>query len=275
MQTYANILDEYIKKAKNSKTGVNGDPAILTFIKTFLYANAQSEEDIAKINTQYMTEYCWHFAHMLKSTFTDSSGDVYWCAPYGHFVFGQKYKKHMCFYDIEGLTNSEAKYYIPERYLQDAILDFKHIPGKTFNITESEMQEIIAKYEADQVKRSIKIEKLENNRFVYDPILNRIIRKPDDIDTTVRTYIPLDDAMIYSYCPEHNAIFETKHINQYCLIDLYNIFNDDPDYIIYPMEIRIKICKNIISAYKIGKENTIRKIKENIHDAIKKCTDDI
>ena len=137
------------------------------------------------------------------------------------------------------------------------------------------MQEIIAKYEADQVKRSIKIEKLENNRFVYDPIFNRIIRKPDDIDATVRTYIPLDDAMIYSYCPEHNAIFETKHINQYCLIDLYNIFNDDPDYITYPMETRIKICKNIIAAYKIGKENTIRKIKENIHEAIKKCTNDV
>lgn len=127
------------------------DKTVIQFINNFLNLQTHSSEDIETLRKTFMDGYCYYFAHMLKAAFDD--GEVCWCAPYGHFVW-------VCndvAYDIEGVYVSDCLYYIPEKYLGEAILDFKRIPGKEFNASKEDIEKIIDSYLNDRNQRKEKI----------------------------------------------------------------------------------------------------------------------
>ncbi len=79
--------------------------------------------------------YCWHFAHMLKTTFGEK-GDVCLAAPFGHMVYKSEEGRY---YDAEGEYIGEALYFIPEEFLSnDYIADFRHLPGEKYNPPDKE-----------------------------------------------------------------------------------------------------------------------------------------
>lgn len=125
----------------------HGDPEVIEFIRTFAaYKHALPSEQDA-LRELFLSGYCYYFAHMLKTAFGD--GEVYICAPYGHFVWGRKYNNAMIYYDIEGVSITEADYYIPESYLGNMVLDFKRLPGKRYNATELDIKNLIDRYLID------------------------------------------------------------------------------------------------------------------------------
>lgn len=121
------------------------DSQVLNFIEDF-YALHTPEDKMEEydeyLRKKFMAGYCWHFAHILKATF--NRGQVCWTAPYGHFVWVDIDKTP---YDIEGVYFGEAKYFIPESFLGNAIDDFKHIRERIFNAMEEDIQKIIEEYE--------------------------------------------------------------------------------------------------------------------------------
>lgn len=121
------------------------DSQVLSFIEDFysLYTPKDKAEEYEEyLRKKFRAGYCWHFAHMLKATF--NRGEVCWAAPYGHFVWVDIDRTP---YDIEGVYFGEAKYFIPESFLGNAIDDFRHIKGIIFNATEEDIKNIIEKYE--------------------------------------------------------------------------------------------------------------------------------
>lgn len=127
------------------------DPIILQFIEEVNSHSVYSidcDEKIKEaqhraVHDLFRCGYCFYFAHMLKIAFPD--GEVCWCAPYGHIVF----VKDNIPYDIEGVYNGEAEYFIPEIYLVDCIKDFLHIPGKSHITEQTEIDKIIKNYLQD------------------------------------------------------------------------------------------------------------------------------
>lgn len=144
------------------------DEDVLLFIRQFKsfgyepYDCIESEVD-ATIEKLFMNGGCWYFAHMLKEAF--SVGDVYWAAPFGHFVYGV----HDRFYDVRGHYDGEAMYFIPEQYLKPSQLaNFIHIPGFSgHNTTVEEVLEIIRRY-------------CERNNLIYDSYVEILLRKPQN-----------------------------------------------------------------------------------------------
>lgn len=108
---------------------------VLEFINNFV--NYDDATMIDNFTQKFSNGYCWHFAHLLKQTF--QQGYVCIDAPYGHFVWIDKDNN---IYDINGITTPNGTL-IPEEFLNDALLDFKHIPNLTNNTTEEEIQKII------------------------------------------------------------------------------------------------------------------------------------
>lgn len=119
----------------NNPESYKPNTTILGFINNF---RNHTHDNI--IHEQFANGYCYHFAHMLKSIFRD--GEVCWVAPFSHFVLLIDNTP----YDISGIYDGEGEYFIPEHYLGDAINDFKRIPGKTYNATQSDIDMIIDSY---------------------------------------------------------------------------------------------------------------------------------
>lgn len=118
---------------------------VLQFIVDFTCHATQTEEEYEIIRSTFRAGYCWHFAHILKDTFR--RGEVCWAAPFGHFVWVDDNKVP---YDIEGLYDGEALYFIPESYLGKYVHDFTHIPGYIIpEVTDDIIIGIIRKYEED------------------------------------------------------------------------------------------------------------------------------
>ena len=114
-----------------------GNPIVKEFI-----SNMVDSEDRREL---FMCGYCWHFAHMLQTTF--DRGEVCLCYPFGHFVWIDEDEIP---YDAEGIrVGHEETYYIPEKYLKNAIDDFKHIPNISHNTTKKEIEEILNNYLKD------------------------------------------------------------------------------------------------------------------------------
>lgn len=114
------------------------DPKVIEFIDEFKQHTNGGEEILVNLFT---TGYCWHFAHLLKTTFR-GEGEVCWCAPYAHFVWVYKDVP----YDINGVTLSEADYFIPEHYLCSTLLDFIHRPGEDYDVSQEDISSIIERY---------------------------------------------------------------------------------------------------------------------------------
>lgn len=116
---------------------------VLRFIKNFNTYMVDTEKEYEVIRRIFRTGYCWHFAHLLKTTF--GRGEVCWAAPFGHFIW----LDNEIPYDIEGVYYGESLYFIPESYLGDTLRDFLHIPDIAHNTTAEEIMGIIHRYEKD------------------------------------------------------------------------------------------------------------------------------
>ena len=111
---------------------------VLEFIDDFI----ENYEELRKLFTQ---GFCWQFAKMLQATF--DRGTVCMAFPNGHMVWVDD---DGTAYDIDGIDITECYYYIPEEYLGNQIINFKHIPHKwVIPATREEVLEIAKKYCAD------------------------------------------------------------------------------------------------------------------------------
>lgn len=117
---------------------VVGNKQVLGFIDNFYNSFRGNQEHLRSL---FRSGYCWHFAHVLKSTF--NRGEVCWTAPFGHFVW---LDIDNIPYDIEGIYFGDAEYFVPEKYLGDTIKDFQHIPGEGFNAQLIDLEKILNDY---------------------------------------------------------------------------------------------------------------------------------
>lgn len=136
------------------------DEKVLYFIADFLFH--EGLENAETIRHQFHAGYCYYFAHMLKQAF--GRGKVCVAAPYGHFVW--KDEDGIC-YDVEGVTTSEAEYFIPESFMGDVVKDFLHIRGVAHNTTKEEIDGLIERYKATLPLKVKSIKCLEVRQF-YD-----------------------------------------------------------------------------------------------------------
>lgn len=133
-------IEEFIKRSK--ETDPNSDNIVLAFIYNFIHKEAHSDRECELIRSLFMNGYCYYFAHMLQLAF--NRGFVYWCAPFGHFVWIDPCTGTP--YDIEGVSTAESWYYIPEYYIEDGVKDFKHVPGEIFDASQEYIDSVIAKF---------------------------------------------------------------------------------------------------------------------------------
>lgn len=127
------------------------DEQVLYFIADFLYH--QGTDSAETIRYQFHSGYCYYFAHMLKQAF--QRGEVCIAAPFGHFVW--KDKDDIC-YDVEGVSASEAEYFIPESFMGNMVKDFLHIRNIAHNTTQKEIEELIERY-----KKSLTLKNYNQN----------------------------------------------------------------------------------------------------------------
>lgn len=143
------------------------DPVVIRFINDFYSNIAKSPEEQEVLRGTFMSGYCYFFAHMLKEAF--NSGEVCWCAPYGHFVWCNDYKGETFAYDVEGVSIASAEFYIPEYYLGNLLDDFKHVPGKVANATRAQIDAVVKRYLAD-IDEEIPEDYAMNTSFFYDKL---------------------------------------------------------------------------------------------------------
>ena len=133
--------------SRNLEVYDKADESVLYFIADFLYhgvPDIELEDSAESIRSTFRAGYCYYFAHMLKQAF--NRGEVCWAAPIGHIVWVDVDGTP---YDIEGINESDCEFYIPERYLEGHVDDFKHVRGKVFNATREQLDEVITKYKQD------------------------------------------------------------------------------------------------------------------------------
>ena len=133
--------EEFVRKQmlKNSKA----DKTVLRFIYSFfddLDGNTKNLK--SRVNDKFLNGYCFCFAVILEAVF--NRGEVCWAAPHGHIVW--KDDNGVC-YDAGGCAVIDAKCFIPVSEMGDMLKDFKHIPGETYNATDQEIAEFVARYE--------------------------------------------------------------------------------------------------------------------------------
>lgn len=132
-------VEQYMDECLNCNP--KADKRILQFIAEFRLAGGLAEADEEAIRMAFRAGYCYYFAIMLKTAFPE--GEICWTAPYGHIVFVYQSIP----YDIEGLYYGEGdEEFIPVSWLKDGILDFMHVPGMEYNMTEQEIAKIICEY---------------------------------------------------------------------------------------------------------------------------------
>lgn len=123
---------------------LKANPVVLRFIFEFLYHNCKNDEEVEATRLKFMSGYCYYFAIMLKVAF--ERGSICWAAPFGHIVW---LDIDGIPYDIEGVSTSEAEYYIPISYIKEGLKDFKHIHGEEFNASEDYINKAILQYKKD------------------------------------------------------------------------------------------------------------------------------
>jgi len=127
---------------KKKENGESLD-TIECFIEKFVTWQGADEDQMEFIRSRFMAGFCWHFAHMLQTTF--DRGTVVWAAPFGHICFQDTNGK---VYDIEGRRDTkddETYYYISESYLKDKVNDFKHT-DMSYDASAKELIDICKRY---------------------------------------------------------------------------------------------------------------------------------
>lgn len=109
---------------------------VLTFINDFM--SNKNEEECEIIRKQFMSGYCYYFAHILYKAF--NRGEVCLCSPFNHFIW---LDINGVPYDIEGVSICEYDMFIPEWYLGKIVLDFKHLNKLNNNTNYEELYNII------------------------------------------------------------------------------------------------------------------------------------
>lgn len=119
---------------------------VLEFIDDFsTFFNTWSIENYEELRKLFTQGFCWQFAKMLQATF--DRGTVCMAFPKGHMVWVDD---DGTAYDIDGIDITECYYYIPEEYLGNQIINFKHIPHKwVIPATREEVLEIAKRYCTD------------------------------------------------------------------------------------------------------------------------------
>ena len=138
--SFDNTSDQLVKAQLNKYP--NASKQVLYFIFDMMYHEGEDNDEV--IRHLFHNGYCYYFANMLKLAF--NRGEVCWAAPFGHFVW--KDDNGIC-YDIEGVTISEAEYYIPVSYIEDGIKDFLHIRDVFYNASQDDISRWINNYLKD------------------------------------------------------------------------------------------------------------------------------
>lgn len=130
-------MDKLMNAANSASPKIN--IALLQFIHNF--RNHLEYEDCEEsIRRQFMTGYCYAFALILKDAY--QGGTVCWAAPYGHVI----YLYDGCPYDIEGVYDGDALYFIPMSETYRLVYDFRHLPGVVSGLSKSDKIDIIKEY---------------------------------------------------------------------------------------------------------------------------------
>lgn len=117
-----------------------GKCKIITFIYDILYHGGDNVNNIEAIRNLFSDGYCYYFAKILQDAFP--GGQICIAYPYGHIV----YIYDGVPYDIDGISSAEFEEYIPIDQLGDAINDFRHIYGLSYNISKEEIKSIGEKW---------------------------------------------------------------------------------------------------------------------------------
>ena len=115
------------------------------FINAFMSCGARTDTEKEALERTFTQGYCWHFAHLLQTTF--KRGSVVLAAPFSHVCFKDTDGK---IYDIDGKYYGEAYYFIPEDMAEEIIpncmADFKHIPGNLHSMNKDECIYLMQEY---------------------------------------------------------------------------------------------------------------------------------
>lgn len=96
---------------------------VLEWINRFVMHSCNTASDMNIMYDTFRAGYCYFFAHMLQDAF--QRGTVCLAAPFSHWVWEDTDKQ---LYDIGGLYDGEALYFIPEEeYTLDDIDSFFHL----------------------------------------------------------------------------------------------------------------------------------------------------
>lgn len=171
---------------------------VLRFIEQFLGSDANRAE---VLRNQFRSGYCWHFAHMLRSTF--GFGTVALAYPFGHFVwFGSEWIP----YDVEGVYQGEADYFVPDHLIKNMLLDFKHIPGKSISSPESVLKDTLSvinrhcrKDRFDVVAWLCNLSERDKDRIRLKNSLYLCAEKESDFQDRVEFYISLAEEVTPKY----------------------------------------------------------------------------
>lgn len=118
----------------------NAKREVLEFINTFMnYIKPDEDNNNPQelLHNLFRSGYCYHFAHMLKVVF--NRGEVCWAAPFSHMVW-QDINGEV--YDVEGIYDGEAQYFIPIRFINaihpEYVDSYKHLAS---NVGEWSMED--------------------------------------------------------------------------------------------------------------------------------------
>ena len=137
------------KQFIDTQVEAGADRAVARFIADFLLH--ERPENSECIRALFRSGYCYYFAHMLKTAF--GRGSVCWAAPFGLVV---RPDDDGTPYDIEGLYFGDASDFVPERYLGDAVLDFKRVHALKHGASMDELNAILETYRSDMNPKGTK-----------------------------------------------------------------------------------------------------------------------
>ena len=128
--------------------------------------SCHTASDMNIMYNTFRAGYCYFFAHMLQDAF--QRGTVCLAAPFSHWVWEDVDKQ---LYDIEGLYQGEAMYFIPEEeYTLDDIDSFFHLEEPEFNEKTIEQMRI-----AKDKCRQMMIEYCERHGIEYNEYADRLL----------------------------------------------------------------------------------------------------
>lgn len=136
----------------------SGDLDVIDFINDFLNHHSHITDVEETLIDQFLSGYCYYFAHILKAAF--NRGSVCWAAPHGHVVWLDNDNTP---YDITGeFTETDAFYgYISEEKLGHLINVFKHLPNDDIDVSNhvSELAAIVY----NNLDTKLSISEIESN----------------------------------------------------------------------------------------------------------------